>query len=246
MSNKMDRQGARSPADLEYRYLFGKTFAEIMGVATDARNIAIEAKTSYEGLNQEEIFNRLTNNGEWEGLYEAEGKVYINASYIKSGSLDVGLLKTGKIKSGNYTESADGTAVLLGMSIDLDNGIINSPKFKLNASGEITATGGDIGGFMISEDGLTKTLSYTGDFARECEMIISPSAIGTSTVTASNELYSATLQDGLLLVRSEHSSDDFNGTLAYYFENSGTYRVFIDPDTNTVKAEITSPPIIGG
>ena len=37
MSNKQDRQGARTPADLEQKYQFGKKFAELMGIATDAR-----------------------------------------------------------------------------------------------------------------------------------------------------------------------------------------------------------------
>ena len=35
--SKQDRQGARTPADLEQKYQFGKTFAEIIGLATDLR-----------------------------------------------------------------------------------------------------------------------------------------------------------------------------------------------------------------
>lgn len=38
MSEKQDRQGARTPADLERKWQFGKRFAEILGVATDARD----------------------------------------------------------------------------------------------------------------------------------------------------------------------------------------------------------------
>lgn len=37
MSNKQDRQGARTATDLERKYNFGKTFAELMGIALDAR-----------------------------------------------------------------------------------------------------------------------------------------------------------------------------------------------------------------
>lgn len=40
--SKQDRQGARTPADLERRYNFGRTFAQVLGVATDAR-IEVEA-----------------------------------------------------------------------------------------------------------------------------------------------------------------------------------------------------------
>lgn len=35
--SKQDRQGVRTPADLEQKYQFGKKFAELMGIATDAR-----------------------------------------------------------------------------------------------------------------------------------------------------------------------------------------------------------------
>lgn len=36
--SKQDRQGARTPADLERRYSFGKTFAEVLGIASDTRD----------------------------------------------------------------------------------------------------------------------------------------------------------------------------------------------------------------
>ncbi len=36
-SSKQDRQGVRTATDLEQKYQFGKTFAEILGVANDAR-----------------------------------------------------------------------------------------------------------------------------------------------------------------------------------------------------------------
>ena len=40
MSEKQDRQGVRTAQDLERKYGFGRTFAEIEGIATDARDIA--------------------------------------------------------------------------------------------------------------------------------------------------------------------------------------------------------------
>lgn len=48
MSSKQDRQGVRTASDLERKYNFGKTFAEIMGIATDARDSvgAIEVELS--------------------------------------------------------------------------------------------------------------------------------------------------------------------------------------------------------
>lgn len=40
-------------------------------------------------LTQQEVFNRLTNDGQSEGLYLDEGNVYINATYIRSGRFEV-------------------------------------------------------------------------------------------------------------------------------------------------------------
>jgi hypothetical protein len=54
--SKQDRQGARTPADLERKYNFGKTFAEILGIANDAR----EAVDSLESVLRDEITEQAT------------------------------------------------------------------------------------------------------------------------------------------------------------------------------------------
>lgn len=43
-----------------------------------------------ESLNQEGVFNRLTNNGTVQGIFLEDGDLYINATYIKSGTLTLG------------------------------------------------------------------------------------------------------------------------------------------------------------
>lgn len=54
MSEKQDRQGARTAADLERKYQFGKRFAEIMGIALDAQNSisVVESGLHHEILEQ--------------------------------------------------------------------------------------------------------------------------------------------------------------------------------------------------
>lgn len=54
MSEKQDRQGARTPADLEQKWQFGKRFAEIMGIALDAQKTisVVESSLHYEILEQ--------------------------------------------------------------------------------------------------------------------------------------------------------------------------------------------------
>ena len=86
--SKQDGYASRTPADLERKYKFGETFAEVFGLVSDARKLAEEAQSAIDGLDQEQIFNLLTNNGKAQGIYRDDnGDVYVNASYIKSGKL---------------------------------------------------------------------------------------------------------------------------------------------------------------
>ena len=66
-----------------------------------------------ESLNQMEVFNRLTKNGSLQGLYMEDGKLYVNADYIKTGSLVADLIK------GGVLSSLDGN-----MKIDLGSGTL--------------------------------------------------------------------------------------------------------------------------
>lgn len=91
--SKQDRTAPRTPADLENKYNFGKTFAEMMGLAEDAGKAADEARTAADaaqkvvnGLDQDKVFNLLTNNGANQGIFRDEnGEIYINASYLAAG-----------------------------------------------------------------------------------------------------------------------------------------------------------------
>ena len=120
--SKQDRQGARTASDLVQRYNFGKSFAEVMGFAT-------EAQEAVNGLDQEEIFNRLTKNGQAQGLFRDEdGELYINASYIASGIL----------------ASADGT-----VQLDLANNVvtIKTVDDETGAEGKLELTTAGILGY---------------------------------------------------------------------------------------------------
>ncbi len=100
MSAKQDRVYPRTPSALEQKYNFNKTFAEVMGYASTAQKAAEtaqeaadKANKAYEGLDQEQIFNLLTNNGEAEGIYRQDGQIYINASYLVSGIIDAAVVQ---------------------------------------------------------------------------------------------------------------------------------------------------------
>jgi hypothetical protein len=116
--SKQDRQGVRTASDFERKYNFGKRFAEVMGIATDAQKKAEEASNSYEELDHDEVFNLLTKNGALQGLYRGDdGELYINASYLKSGKILADLI------DGNSLKIAEGSTIA-GWNID-DNSIFN-------------------------------------------------------------------------------------------------------------------------
>ena len=83
-------------------------------------------------LNQQGVFNRLTNNGALEGLYMEDGRLYINASYIKAGIItdNVGRnfwnLNTGEFSLSATTQVGgkpiNGTVI----SVDLEYGLSSS------------------------------------------------------------------------------------------------------------------------
>lgn len=81
----------------------------------DAKDYADGILSSYdEQLGQQEIFNRLTNNGATQGVYMESGKLYINASYMSAGTiadakgrnswnLKTGVLTTNYMTANNIT-----------------------------------------------------------------------------------------------------------------------------------------------
>lgn len=97
--SKQDRCAPRTATDLERKYKFKAAFREVLGIAEDAQRAATEAGASVAGLTAEQIFNILTNNGEEQGIYRKDGKIYVNASYMVTGVLLASLLKTGVITS---------------------------------------------------------------------------------------------------------------------------------------------------
>ena len=95
----------------------------------DEKDAALQ-KTISDSLTQQEIFNRLTNNGEAQGIYLKDGKLYINGTYLKTGTLDADLIKTGNLLVGGTNKIGE---------IDLYHGdthygTINSSGIDLNAT----------------------------------------------------------------------------------------------------------------
>ena len=89
-------------------------------------------------LTQEQIFNILTNNGQTQGIYLQNGKVYINGSYIKSKSISASMLSVSDLSSigakiggwtinSSYLQSSGGAIKLYSSgTIQVGNATINS------------------------------------------------------------------------------------------------------------------------
>jgi len=79
-----------------------------------------------EALTQENIFNRLTNNGKTQGIYIENGDLYVNATYIKSGKLTLG----GENNEHGTLEIIDNSGKVIGTwdndGIDVKNGTVTS------------------------------------------------------------------------------------------------------------------------
>ena len=113
-----------------------------------------------ESLGQRSIFDRLTNNGQTQGIYMNGGLLYINGTYIKTGVIDAALVKAGIIsdKRGlNYW--------------DLDTGEMRTTSMHatdIDATGQITSTSGGTsaairGGTMTYGNSAGGRFSITND-----------------------------------------------------------------------------------
>lgn len=99
------------------------TTKDLLAYADQASTAAVKRQT------QEDVFNKLTNNGQVQGLFlEENGQVYINASYINSGILNASLITAGTLQSKDGGES---------FCLDLDNG-----TFHMNGTGKFMSSDG--------------------------------------------------------------------------------------------------------
>ena len=167
--SKQDRQGARTITDLERKYNIRKNFNKFMGAAEDAmdsaenargaaedaRKVAEKAKEtadklteSFEGLDQDIIFNLLTNNGEQKGIYRHNRQLYINASYLATGIIKSANGKLSIDLSGE-TEAVFNTGISAnGLVIEADEDGVSDGIVLINVNGNNAA-------LVVDEDNLT-------------------------------------------------------------------------------------------
>ena len=118
---------------------------------TAAQVYADNGITTYDTyLNQTKVFNKLTNNGALKGIYMQNGELYINGTYIKTGTLDASLVNVTNINATNIT-----TGILKDASgntkWNLSTGALESKKFSVNSTY-----------FQLSEAGAITSIAQDG------------------------------------------------------------------------------------
>ena len=171
-------------------------------------------------LTQEEIFNRLTNNGEEQGIILYDGKIYVNASYIRGGIIDGDLVSA---KLLNIID-ADGNVIArfanvltLGKTdefhLDID---FNSIELK-NANGVTVFFTGDI----RDENGVADVSNtFISDGVPSYTLDPAPATINSVTVDGVEALY--TLSGKTITLASRPTR--FAEIVVKYTTNEPVYR----------------------
>lgn len=151
----------------------------------NANSVATAVKVDFDTLNtQAGVFNKLTNNGQLQGLFMQDNQLYLNATYLTAGIINANLIQTGKI------QSIDGKVYF-----DLDNNelvcdkIVSTDDRLLSAN--ITA---QIGRITTVKAGNVRTLEglivEKGDDANGGIVLIPKTGDEMPVITtASNHLY---------------------------------------------------------
>lgn len=68
----------------------------------EEQNYKDYADEAVKGQTQQDIFNKLTNDGEEQGLYIKDGRIYLNATFMQTGILSADLIRAGRIRSTDF------------------------------------------------------------------------------------------------------------------------------------------------
>lgn len=169
-----------------------------IGNSTIASNADVgTAVNNYDtSLNQEKVFNKLTNNGQLQGIYMENGNLYINGTYIKTGTIDADLIKAGIIKDAqnkNYWNMQTGDFRLsvgaeIGNSTIASNADVGSAISNYNTAldqnavfNKLTNNGTTMGIYLDSQDN---------------KLYINASYIATGIITGANGKFAFNMQTG--------------------------------------------------
>lgn len=140
-----DDKAAQAEANAE-AYAASEAAATLQAAEIYANN-GITTYDQY--LNQLKVFQKLTNNGAAQGIYLSNGQLYINGTYIKTGTLDASLvnvtnINAANIKTGILQDASGNTKWNLSTgALESKKFSISSTYFALSEQGTITSIGTD-------------------------------------------------------------------------------------------------------
>lgn len=147
--------------------------AAVLSAAELYTNNGITTYDQY--LDQTKVFNKLTNNGAAQGIYLSNGELYINGTYIKTGTLDASLVNVTNLNAANITtgtlQDAYGNTAwdLVNGTLSSKNLSIDSTYFKLASDGKITSIAAD-GKKMEFDKGTITGFKSNGDLSAKLEI----------------------------------------------------------------------------
>ena len=174
--------------------------SSVNSIANNAANNALQDAKDYTDmmvenfdpdLTQQEVFNILTNGGTTQGIYLSGGKIYINASYIGSGTISANRITSNSISAGLITADKISISDLVSLSATIgginigsqglatSNGLLrfyNDGRIVFNNRVTLKAEGNG----MSIRTGLTVYSSSGGDFSDGTGLINFP-GIGSTT-----------------------------------------------------------------
>lgn len=190
-----------------------------------------------ESLDQEGVFNRLTNNGATQGIYLENGQLYINASYIQSGIVSADRIDVTGIFAQDITATGTITGANLVGATGTFSGTINASGGTF--SGNIDCTGTITGANLVGASG-----TFSGDISGSTFIggqIKSTNYVQGSSGTLIN------LNDGSISTYYTYSSPVITNGVNSAFLSSGQLRL-VAPDASMypMTNSATSEVIING
>lgn len=107
------------------------------------------AKEAVSAQTQDDIFKKLTNNGETQGIFMKDGKIFLNLSFVGAGFISAETIRAGKIRSTDYQTSVleylypsetlypsgnvhpnNGEEITRGLELDFESGVIRGVFFE--------------------------------------------------------------------------------------------------------------------
>ena len=122
--------------------------------AIDVANSAVEHTNNLDAsLDQYGVFNRLTNNGEVQGIFLEDNKLYLNGTYMRTGILDASAVDVVKLNAANITTGTLDAARIGANTVSISQltnnaqtalvgGSVSKTQYYLSTSSS-SATGGD-------------------------------------------------------------------------------------------------------